>query len=77
MMARQPLDKSLYDATMEAFADMGMPHPLVQPAAEMIATDSIAGTSNNPTERTPEQQAAVSAAWNWANDNGKLGTEGT
>ncbi|MDZ8260623.1 MAG: hypothetical protein RMY63_19795 [Nostoc sp. ChiQUE01b] len=56
---------------------MGMPHHLVQPATEVIATDSVAGTSDNPTERTPEQQAAVSAAWNWANDNGKLGTEGT
>jgi hypothetical protein len=76
MMARQPLDKSLYDATVEAFIDMGMPQHLVQPAAEVIATDSAAGTSDNPTERTPDQQAVVSAAWNWANDNGKLG-EGT
>lgn len=77
MMARQLLDKSLYETTVEAFTDMGMPHHLVQPATEVIATDSVAGTSDNPTERTPEQQAAVSAAWNWANDNGKLGTEGT
>lgn len=72
-MARQERNEGLYQATVQAFIKAGMPEYLAQPAAEVVATDSVNGTPDNPTERTPEQQQAVTAAWNWWAENVQKG----
>jgi len=74
-MARQDLNQQLYQATVAAFARMGMPAQIAEPAAQVIATDSVSGTADNPTERTPDQQLAVWSAWGWAYQHDKIGNQ--
>jgi hypothetical protein len=62
---RQTLNENLYDAAIQAFIDKGVPLELARPAAEVIATDAVGGSLDNPTERSPEQQQAVRDVWNW------------
>ncbi|MBW4501977.1 MAG: hypothetical protein KME57_20995 [Scytonema hyalinum WJT4-NPBG1] len=68
-------NEGLYEAAAAHFTQAGMPEGMAKTAAYIVATDSISGTQENPTERTPEMQAAVWEAWHWMNEHGKLGSQ--
>lgn len=68
-------NEGLYEATATHFINTGMPETMAKTAAYVVATDATGGTPENPTQRTPEMQAAVWDAWHWMNEHDKLGSQ--